>query len=148
MMSEQIHQRRRMLVTAAELIAPCLDPSDADKGFQWCMDDLNRANMPSVARDLMMAKAAYFLSKGLTDKAIDVFKQCEKHSGAARLNAATNLSFMYLLEGKASESLRYAQMAREQDGYHAQVRHFAVWTTPYTYMGTPVLKIDATIWKR
>jgi hypothetical protein len=126
MISEQNNQHRQMLITAAELIAPCLDPFDADKGFQWCMDELNRAQMSHIARDLMMTKAAHFLSKGHTDCAIEVFKQCEKHSGAARLNAATNLSFLYLLEGKVDEAERYSQMAREQDAYHAQVRNLAV----------------------
>jgi intraflagellar transport protein 88 len=109
------------IVTAAKLVAPRINPGDPDAGFQWCMDELGRAKLPHFVDDVLMAKSAHCLAVSEVDKAIEVLKLFEKHSGASRTKAAANLSFLYLLEGNIAESERYAMLATEQDEFHVQV---------------------------
>jgi intraflagellar transport protein 88 len=113
----------RYVVTAAKLVAPRICPGDAAaaSGFQWCMDELSRAQLHHLVDDVLMAKAAHSLP-GDVDAAVDVFKQFERHSGATRAKAASNLSFLYLLEGNVAEAERYATMAKDRDEYHVQAR--------------------------
>jgi hypothetical protein len=111
----------KYIVMAAKIVAPRINPSSTEAGFQWCMDEVMRAKLPEFAHGVLMAKAAHFLAAGEMDKAVTVLKQFEKHSGAARTRAATNLSFIYLLEGNIDEAERYANMAKQNDEYHTQV---------------------------
>jgi hypothetical protein len=111
----------KYIVMAAKIVAPRINPSSTEAGFQWCMDEVMRAKLPQFAHGVLMAKAAHFLAAGEMDKAVTVLKQCEKHSGAARTRAATNLSFIYLLEGNVDEAERYGNMAKQNDEYHTQV---------------------------
>ena len=111
-----------LVLTAAKLIAPRLEPGDVEAGFQWCLDELFKAKLDRLAHDVMMAKATYFLTTAEVDKAAQVLKQFEKHGGSMRFKAATNLSFLYLLEGNITEAQRYAHLALSHDEFHVQVR--------------------------
>ena len=121
-------ERRRALarrvVAAAKLVAPRVFPADAAAGWQWCMDEVVRAKLPQLADDVLMAKAASCLP-GNVDEAVTVFKQFERHRGSTRTKAASNLSFLYLLEGNVGEAERYAELAKEHDEHHVQVRRSA-----------------------
>jgi intraflagellar transport protein 88 len=110
------------VVAAAKLVAPRLQPGNANAGFQWCLDELTKAKLPRIVRDVMMAKATYFLTSGAIDQAVSVLKQFERYGGDMRVKAATNLSFLYLLEGNLDEAERYAHLAISHDEYHVQVR--------------------------
>ena len=121
MQNDSSSELARYIVTAAKLVAPRIFPGDSDAGFQWCIDELTRAKRPQLVDSVLMAKAAHALPDDV-DKAVAVFKQFERASGASRTKAASNLSFLYLLEGKLDEAERYACMAKEHDEYHVQVR--------------------------
>ena len=109
------------VVAAAKLAAPRIHPESADAGFLWCIEELKRAKLASLVDAVLMAQAAHCLP-GDVDKAVAIFKQFERSSGASRTKAASNLSFLYLLEGKLEEAERYAAMAKEHDEFHVQVR--------------------------
>jgi intraflagellar transport protein 88 len=125
-MQEKLHaapeSMSKYIVMAAKLVAPRINPSSTEAGFHWCMEEVMRAKLPEFAHGVLMAKAAHFLAAGQMDKAVEVLKQFEKHSGAARTKAATNLSFIYLLEGNITEAERYANLAKQNDEYHTQVK--------------------------
>ena len=112
----------RYVVTAVKLMAPRISGGDADAAFQWCLDELNRAKLPHLADDVLMAKSAHCLATGRTQRAIDVLLEFEQHSSRARAKAAANLAFLHLSAGNAADAERYAQQAKDQDEYHAQVR--------------------------
>eukprot|EP00892_Ulva_mutabilis_P007544 jgi/Ulvmu1/5161/UM021_0178.1 len=109
-----------LVLTAAKLIAPRLLPGDPEAGFQWCLDALLNHKLVQLAHDVMMAKATYFLTTAEIGQAAQVLKQFEKHGGSMRVKAATNLSFVYLLEGDVAEAQRYAQLALSHDEFHVQ----------------------------
>lgn len=111
----------RYVVLAAKLVAPRVDAAGAEAGFHWCADEAARVGLPAAARDVAMARAAHCLAAGDTERAVEALRGFEKQSGAARTKAATNLSFLYLLEGNVDEAERYAVMAKEQDEYQTQV---------------------------
>ena len=121
-LQEQARAAARYVVQAAKLVAPRIDAAGAEAGFAWCADEVTRAGLPALAHDVLMAQAAHCLAAGDTERAIAVLRGFEKRSGAARTKAATNLSFLYLLEGDVAEAERYATMAKEQDEYQTQAR--------------------------
>lgn len=111
-----------MVVTAAKLIAPHLQPHDPSAGFQWCLDELFKAKLVGLAHDVMMAKATYFLTSADMGEAASVLKQFERHGGAMRTKAATNLSFLYSLEGNTADAARYSDLVMSHDEFHVQVQ--------------------------
>lgn len=116
----------QLVLIAAKLIAPRLKPGDPEGGFQWCLDELMKVKLVRLTHDVMMAKASYFLHAAEIEQAAQVLKQFEKHDGSMRVKAATNLSFLYLLEGNVPEAERYANLALSHDEFHVQV---CVWLT-------------------
>ena len=54
------------------------------------------------------------------DKAIEALKAFEKKDQHLKAMAATNLSFIYFLEGDLRAAERYADLAYEQDRYNAR----------------------------
>lgn len=115
------HRNSQLVLTAAKLIAPRLQPGDPDSGFQWCLDELKTFKLVCLTHDVMMAKASYFLHIAEMEQAAQILKQFEKHGGSMRVKAATNLSFLYLLEGNVPEARRYANLALSHDEFHVQV---------------------------
>jgi intraflagellar transport protein 88 len=119
-----------MVVTAAKLISPYLQPGGASAGFQWCQDELFKAKLAGLAHDVMMAKATYFLTSADVDGAASVLKQFERHGGAMRIKAATNLSFLYSLEGNTADAARYSELVMSHDEFHVQVLHLLLDAAP------------------
>lgn len=120
------NRNSQLVLIAAKLIAPRLKPGDPEVGFQWCLDELIKVKLVRLTHDVMMAKASYFLHAAEIEQAAQVLKQFEKHDGSMRVKAATNLSFLYLLEGNVPEAERYANLALSHDEFHVQV---CVWLT-------------------
>lgn len=109
------------VVAAAKLIAPRLHPTDPGSGFEWCQEELFKAKLVGIAHDVMMAKAHYFLRSADMDEAASVLKQFERQGGSVRIKAATNLSFLYSLEGNSTDASRYSDLVMAHDEYHVQV---------------------------
>jgi len=61
-----------------------------------------------------------FLKRGNYQSAIDVFKSFEKKDQGMIDQAATNLSFLYYLEGDMKNSEKYAELAVKTDRYNAK----------------------------
>ena len=53
-------------------------------------------------------------------QAIDVLKSFERMDQALKAKAATNLSFLYFLEGDIRSADKYADLAYEHDRYNAR----------------------------
>jgi intraflagellar transport protein 88 len=108
------------IVTAAKLIAPHLTPGDTDAGYQWCVDQLVKAGLAKLSSEVLMAKATHFMATGSIVRAVEVLKEFEKQNGFTRAKAATNLSFLYLLEGCTADADAYADLARQADDYNVR----------------------------
>ncbi len=108
----------RLVRIAAKLIAPVIE-RDFSSGFDWVIDALKQPGTTSprgssteghesrtgansllhVAMEMDIGKGIAFLKCQDFAKAIEVFKTFEKKEKVLLDQAATNLSFLYFLEG-------------------------------------------------
>eukprot|EP00953_Heterococcus_sp_UTEX-ZZ885_P004144 2737-Heterococcus_DN1.PRE.2 len=107
------------ILTAAKLLAPVLDERDWEAGFDWIVDAL-KADHEHVASQMEIEKALAHLRAKQFDKAIDRLKAFEKKDPPLRAMAATNLSFIYFLEGEFKAADAHADAAIRHDRYNAK----------------------------
>ena len=99
-------QMKNFILTAAKLIAPYIDTREWIAGFDWLIDQL-KVDFPHLASEVEIAKAIAYLRRKQFDRAIEVFKSFEKKDAALMAKAATNLSFLYFIEGAYEQADKY-----------------------------------------
>lgn len=113
----------RKIITAARLVAPVIDP-DWRVGYDYLIDQLRHYEMrdPSshVASELEMCKYLNYLKHKRYQEAITGLKAFEKKDRALRARAATNLAYLYFLEGDYDNGEKYSDMSLEADQYNAK----------------------------
>ncbi len=62
-----------------------------------------------------LAKATRFMGQKQFDKAVAVFKDFEKKEPRIKARAATNLAFLYYLEGEVQHADTYSELALNSD---------------------------------
>jgi intraflagellar transport protein 88 len=67
-----------------------------------------------------ICKALHFLRNKQFDEAIEVLKAFEKKDPALKAMAATNLSFLYFIEGELAQADKYASLAVRHERYNAK----------------------------
>ncbi|GAB5362969.1 hypothetical protein AAMO2058_000844100 [Amorphochlora amoebiformis] len=78
-------------------LAPMLDPNDLAAGYNWPVHtDEDGEGKPM---ELYIALGIAFLKRKDISRAIQVFKEFERQESKILDQAATNLSFLYFLEG-------------------------------------------------
>jgi len=124
MLKEELRERekqaRTFVTNAAKLIAPAIDPKDWVAGYDWVIEALRSTQFASIASEMEIVKAIGFLKRKQFDKAIEVLKAFEKKDQHLKARAATNLSFLYFLEGDLPASNKYANLAVRHDRYNAK----------------------------
>lgn len=118
-LKERQKKATRYITMAAKLIAPTLDPKDWSSGFDWVIETLKHDH-ELIAGEIKISKALTFLRKKQFDKAIDVLKSFERMDQMLKAKAATNLSFLYFLEGDVGQADKYANLAVRHDRYNAK----------------------------
>ncbi|RLN65394.1 hypothetical protein BBJ29_008166 [Phytophthora kernoviae] len=120
----EIRARRKKameyILVAAKLCAPALDKKDWLAGFTWVIDALKQENHESLASEMEICKAHWFLKEKEFDKAIEVLKAFEKKDPAHKAMAATNLSYLYFVEGDTAQADKYASLAVRHQRYNAK----------------------------
>merc|ERR1719316_1800040 len=81
---------------------------------------MNNNGFPRIASEIEMAKASHFLRRKEFDPAITVLKKFEKKEPMLLACAATNLSFLYFLEGDIANAEKYADIGVKADRYNAR----------------------------
>ena len=112
-------QMKSFILTGAKLIAPYIDTREWIAGFDWLIDQL-KLDFPHLASEVEIAKAIAYLRRKQFDRAIEVFKSFEKKDAALMAKAATNLSFLYFIEGAYEQADKYANLAVRHDRYNAK----------------------------
>ena len=119
---DELRERKRVsdryVSMAARLIAPAI-AGDVFEGFSYCAEALNSQGLTAAANEVEMHKATAFLALREFEKAIAVLKGFELKEQHLKARAATNLSFIYFLEGDLDNAMEYADMAVANDRYNA-----------------------------
>jgi intraflagellar transport protein 88 len=114
---ERKQMAERCIVTAAKIIAPSVEASFA-AGFDWCVECVRLSPYSDLAGELEITKAITYLKMKDFQTAIDVLKGFEKKESNMASAAATNLSFMFVLENDLGQAEKYAEMAMASDRYN------------------------------
>lgn len=80
----------------------------------------DKQGFPHISMEMEIAKGIAFLKRRQIAEAIEVFKGFEKKDSGCLDQAATNLSFLYFLEGDLKNSEKYADLAVKKDRYNAK----------------------------
>ncbi|KAK7867313.1 hypothetical protein R5R35_002130 [Gryllus longicercus] len=111
-------EAERSILTAAKLISPVIEDSFSS-GYDWCVDAIKASVYASLANDLEINKAVMYLKQKDISHAIDTLKSFEKKETKVASTAATNLAFIYFLQGEIEKAEKYAEQAREADAYNS-----------------------------
>lgn len=111
------------ILTAARLIAPVIE-KDWRAGHDYLIEHLRQYEMrdPSshLASELEMCKCLYYLKHKSYKEAINGLKAFEKKDRLLRARAATNLAYLYFLEGDHESGEKYSDMSLEANRYNAR----------------------------
>jgi len=122
-LKEQLRAKQRQgnkyISVAAKLLAPVID-EDVVSGYNWVCDMLRAQQQQSLATEIEIAKALYFMRSKEFDKAIETLKSYEKKDQTLVAHAATNLSFIYFHEADYQNAVKYADIAMKHNRYNAK----------------------------
>jgi len=120
MIRKRQHYVSSVIVQSAQLISDKIDRNGFEAGFDWCTQELRTAGLIKLANEVQLAKASKFLAEKDFERAISIFKEFEKKSAKIKARAATNLAFLYSLEGDINQSDKYSELALKSDRYNAR----------------------------
>jgi intraflagellar transport protein 88 len=108
------------ILTAARLIAPMIDEKDDwVAGYKWVMEQL-RQDYEAVSSKLELDLSMAYMKKRQFEDAIEVLKGFERKDASMKAMAATNLSFIYFLEGDYQQAEKQADISIKNDRYNAK----------------------------
>ncbi|GFY44727.1 intraflagellar transport protein 88 homolog [Trichonephila inaurata madagascariensis] len=106
------------ILTAAKIIAPVIADTFA-AGYEWCVDQIKLSPYADLGNDLEINKAVTYLRKREFNQAIETLKGFERKETKVASTAATNLAFLYYLQGDISQAEKCADQAVIADRYNA-----------------------------
>jgi len=114
----------KYVTTAAKLISPMIE-KDFVSGFDYVIEQLRLSGLTDIASEMEISKAVFFLKQRNVEKAKETLVAFERkedlvHDTTTRARAATNLSFLYFLEGDHKNADKYGTMAIKADRYNAK----------------------------
>ncbi|KAJ3294769.1 Intraflagellar transport protein 88 [Borealophlyctis nickersoniae] len=118
---ERRKSAERYIILAAKLVAPNIENSFS-AGYDWIVETIKSSPHADIGDELEIAKAIQFLKTKDFQKAIETLKGFEKKDQRMVGTAATNLSFMYFLEGEFKQAEKYADIAIASDRYNAKAQ--------------------------
>lgn len=102
------NQAQRSILVTVNLISSVIENNFND-GYTWCVETIKYSAFSKLATELEINKALIFLKLDDVNQAIDALKYFEKKDSNVAVNAAINLTFIYLLV-RASERESLTQM--------------------------------------
>jgi intraflagellar transport protein 88 len=106
-----------ILHTAARMVAKLNNESNWVDSFLWVHEQLHE-KFPHVAFQIEIERAIEHLQKGEFAAAVKIFKSYENKDIEFKANVATNLSFVYFLEGNYITADEYADIALLSNKYN------------------------------
>ncbi|KAI0213548.1 Intraflagellar transport 88 [Lamellibrachia satsuma] len=114
---EKKAEAERCIMMAAKIIAPAIEESFSD-GYDWCNDQVKMSQYLDLAHSLEIDKAIGYLRQKDFQQAVETLKSFEKKDTKVAATAATNLSFLYILENERDNADKYAEVALAADRYN------------------------------
>ncbi|TPX58753.1 hypothetical protein SpCBS45565_g07909 [Spizellomyces sp. 'palustris'] len=111
----------RCIVLAAKLVAPSIE-NTFSTGYDWIVDTIKNSPHSAIASEIEIAKAIQYLKAKDFSKAVETLKAFEKADQKMVGTAATNLSFLYFLDGDYKQAEKYAELAITTDRYNAKAQ--------------------------
>lgn len=105
------------ILTAAKIVAPLIE-DNFSAGYDYCVEAIKGSEYARLAGELEINKAVMFLKQRHLPEAIETLKAFDKESNIAT-SAATNLSFIYYLQGDFESAEKYGEIVKISDGYNA-----------------------------
>lgn len=90
------HLAEKNILISANLISTIIDDYFND-GYSWCVETIKNSYFSPLAVDLELKKAVIYLKQDDIQQAIETLKYFEKKESNIAINAAINLSFIYIL---------------------------------------------------
>jgi intraflagellar transport protein 88 len=119
----QLHIERReqvrLVMLAARLVAG-KNEKDWQASYEFVLQQLKRSKYPEASGQFEVAYSLAYLNHRDAVKAIEMLRNIRKKDPSLMTLAATNLSFLYLLEQNIADADKYATIALEHDKYNAQ----------------------------
>ncbi|BBN04340.1 intraflagellar transport protein 88 [Marchantia polymorpha subsp. ruderalis] len=114
----------KYILTAARLVAPVLGSTFVE-GYDCLIGMLKDQHYVALANEMEMNKALQFLRRQDFVQAISLLKNFERKEKDLKARAATNLSFLYFLEGDQINAEKHAELAVKTNSYNpcALVNH-------------------------
>ncbi|KAH7352170.1 hypothetical protein KP509_19G033100 [Ceratopteris richardii] len=103
-------QAHKYIFMAARIIAPVIGSTFVE-GYDWIISILKDQQYLTLAHEIEMDKAIYYLHKKQFGNAISLLKTFERKEKVLMICASTNLSFVYFLEGDIDNAKKYAELA-------------------------------------
>ncbi|CAM6118773.1 unnamed protein product [Calypogeia fissa] len=121
-LQEELRSRQNMankyIFTAGRLIAPVLGET-VFEGYDCLIEMLKDKEYLTLASEMEMDKAMQHLRRQDFGQAVSLLKNFEKKEKDLRARAATNLSFIYFLEGDVSNAEKHAEVAVKTNQYNS-----------------------------
>lgn len=114
---EKLQERDWCILMSAKLIAPMIGDTFS-QGYDWCVEKMKNAGYFDLVSDLEINKAVKHLKKRNFNEAIRTLKSFEKKEEKAASTAATNLSFLFLIQNEIDLSEKYADEAIGVDHFN------------------------------
>ncbi|KAJ3167375.1 Intraflagellar transport protein 88 [Geranomyces variabilis] len=111
----------RCIVLAAKLVAPSIE-NTFSVGYDWIVEAIKASPHAAIASEIEIAKAIQYLRAKDFTKAVETLKMFEKTDQKMIGTAATNLSFLYFLDGDYKQAEKYAELAITTDRYNAKAQ--------------------------
>ncbi|OEH76960.1 intraflagellar transport related protein, particle [Cyclospora cayetanensis] len=102
------------ILKAARLLATCGE-AQPDTAYERIASALQQHGFDDLAEEVQLERAMRWLRGGQVDPAIAAYKAFKSRRSSLALRSATNLSFIFLLEGDIEQAATYAGMAVEAD---------------------------------
>jgi len=118
-LKEKKRQAIKFIVDAAKLVAPVIE-NDIIEGYEYCINIIKQSPYVTAQSEVEICKALAYLKKKNLEKAIETLKSFEKKDKIMMARAATNISFLYFMEGNYENAEKYAEIAIEYDRYNAK----------------------------
>lgn len=106
---------------AAKLVAPSIESTFAE-GYDWVVESLKTSSNSEMAAELEIHKSIQYLKTKDFNLAVESLKTFEKKGEKLVGTAATNLSFIFFLEGDFKQSEHYAEIATQHDRYNSKAQ--------------------------